>query len=974
MPSFVYAPEAIVHIRTSARSRGKGKIIDVSQDVSSGSVSRILNGVSTATLTLLNQNRKYDGMFSPMDTISIRLRRIDRPVLKFTGYLDAVPLWQSDPGSVNLRASCSLKRLQYFMWDPTSPAAFSLLSQIDPNAARMEDGGLAQLGINVLTQVANWDKSKIHIARIPNDWFDAVKGLADRLIADAKVAAMAAVAGTGSWLSGSNPVTLAGSHIDGIGPGTGTMPAVSGRCSEFGGPNGGAYGSFALTGESGVHPRDPWYIAMRWPYSEYHNGQIVTAPGVDVNKAMGWWRNRHILVVNPKNNKAVVARAADWGPAMSTGRVIDCSPHILNVLGASTDDVLHMGFASAGSKLGPVDMGANATLGATLAINPTMPDPGAGDPSAIRSGWGAYADPSNEVSAFAGGCHFTCNRIARAKFEGFVNDLVSELGYHPKVIGGFRSSGGIKGPMNHGWGAAIDIDPDRNRYYATPPPAGTKPYALPGPEQIVPLARKWGLFWGGEYRYSKDFMHFEVIGAPDTENPAYSVYASIAAKAAKTHYNAVIAKWTPPIHTPPGFKITNDFGLKSPIYASGMHSGTDFAAPQGTPIYPVGPGTVHQVAYDAADYGNWISIDMGGNVYTQYAHMMKPSPLKVGDQVTQKTVIGYVGQTGKAYGPHVHVELRKGADTYAAALKSGGIDKYVLGGKNRANPPAGTIPADGSTGTGAGGSGGTGLDMNTFTQGLFNVWQYSNQMEISEESQLLGGYRALMNDTPVFDTVAQFMNAGLRDFCSAPNGDFIAWFPDYFGHYGQIGKMIVSSLEVSRDSGPPTIGWDDTALKTHQFVTGSTAPGTADASALSQMASTAGIASVEFPEVIKALLNVSDAEAKYLATDFLKREGARPNFTPMDQISGAQAEFFFACYLFQQNWSQQFQASVNLTFMPELFPGMMLCLPEYGIQGYVRQTTDSWDMTSGFTTSVACAPWSSIGKDGPEMLPKGAPL
>lgn len=965
MASLVYAPEAFVHIRTAPDSRGKGKVIDVSDDISSGQVSRILNGVSTASLSLLNQNRKYDEMFSPMDAISIRLRRLHAPVLKFTGYLDAVPLWSAKPGSVNLRASCTLKRLQYFMWDPTAPASVDLLNRIDPNASKVEDGGVAQLAINVMTEVANWPKNQIHIARVPHDWFDAVSKISDQLIAESEAASMAYSVGSGSWMKGNNPTFGAMTSTDGIGPGTGTMPSTSGRCSEFGGPNGGAYGSFALTGESGTHPRDPWYIAMRWPYAQFRGTEIVPIPGVDITKAKAWWTNRKILVINPKNNKAVVARAADWGPNVSTGRDIDLSPHIMSVLGAHTDEVLHMGFAPENANLGPIST-KDAGLGSALAANPSMPT-NAGDAKAISSGWGSPG--TNIVAAHAAGLTFYVNRLAKTKFEGFVNDLASQLGYHPQSVSGYsnRNIAGSSTKSNHAWGAAIDIDPSKNPRLsggAHRPSA----YALPKPMAIIKLARKWGLYWGGEYNNSQDYMHFEVIGAPATPNPNSSSYGPNIAG----YSGGIVAKWTPPIHNPPGFKITNDFGVKRSYYASGIHTGTDFAAPEGTPIYPVGPGVVHQKDFDASDYGNWVSIDHGNNVYTQYAHMEAPSPVNVGDHVTQKTVIGRVGQTGNAMGPHVHVELRKGADTYAAAAKSGGIDKYVLGGANRSSPPTGVeSPAGDSTSASASGGG---ADIQTIEQGLFNVWQYGRALETTAEGTLLGGYRALLNDTPVLDTVRQFMGAALRDYCSAPNGDFIAWFPDYFGHYGQIGKMIVSPLEVQQDSGPPTIAWDDSGLKTHQFVSGSTVAGAGDSSAIINTASTAGIASVEFPELMMALLKVSRKEAERLGTTFLQREGARPNFTPMDQISGAKAEFFFACYLFQQNWSGQFQASVNLTFMPELFPGMMLCLPEYGIQGYVRETTDSWDMTGGFSTSVTAAPWSSIGNGGPVSLPKGAPL
>jgi hypothetical protein len=236
-----------------------------------------------------------------------------------------------------------------------------------------------------------------------------------------------------------------------------------------------------------------------------------------------------------------------------------------------------------------------------------------------------------------------------------------------------------------------------------------------------------------------------------------------------------------------------------------------------------------------------------------------------------------------------------------------------------------------------------------------------------------------MNDVPILDTVSQLMGTGMRDWCSAPNGDFIAWFPDYFGHYKQAGKIVIADVEISLSGGGPTIGQSDENLKTHQFVTSASLPGNNDAREVWQQQTTAGVASVEFPELMAALMNISVKEAEEIRDDFLLRMGARPDWTPMDTISGARQEFFFACNLFMQNWSQQFQASISTTFLPEAYPGMLACFPSLGIQGYIRQTVDSWDLSDGggFTTTISAAPWSTIGGlkvAGDIELPRGAPL
>ncbi|MBM56309.1 MAG: peptidase M23 [Euryarchaeota archaeon] len=81
------------------------------------------------------------------------------------------------------------------------------------------------------------------------------------------------------------------------------------------------------------------------------------------------------------------------------------------------------------------------------------------------------------------------------------------------------------------------------------------------------------------------------------------------------------------------------------------HLGTDYAAPKGTPIRAVGSGVVTKSEYKANN-GNYVKIRHNGTYETQYLHMSKRL-VKVGDVVKQGQVIGKVGSTGLATGPHV---------------------------------------------------------------------------------------------------------------------------------------------------------------------------------------------------------------------------------------------------------------------------------------------------------------------------------
>jgi hypothetical protein len=88
------------------------------------------------------------------------------------------------------------------------------------------------------------------------------------------------------------------------------------------------------------------------------------------------------------------------------------------------------------------------------------------------------------------------------------------------------------------------------------------------------------------------------------------------------------------------------------------HVGTDFAAPEGTPIHSVSDGTIRKMSRDN-QRGNFIWIDHSGGLETEYLHMSKfAENMEVNKRVTKGQIIGYVGKTGLATGPHVCFRLK----------------------------------------------------------------------------------------------------------------------------------------------------------------------------------------------------------------------------------------------------------------------------------------------------------------------------
>lgn len=130
-------------------------------------------------------------------------------------------------------------------------------------------------------------------------------------------------------------------------------------------------------------------------------------------------------------------------------------------------------------------------------------------------------------------------------------------------------------------------------------------------------------------------------------------------------------------YTPEGVSLRKAF-LKTPVKFSRIssvfnprrrhpvlntiraHRGVDYAAPTGTPVLAAGAGRV-QFRGVRGGFGNLVEIAHSGKVVTRYGHLQKFAPgLKNGQRVEQGQLIGFVGSTGLATGPHLHFEFIEG--------------------------------------------------------------------------------------------------------------------------------------------------------------------------------------------------------------------------------------------------------------------------------------------------------------------------
>ncbi|HEX5000767.1 MAG TPA: M23 family metallopeptidase [Terriglobia bacterium] len=112
------------------------------------------------------------------------------------------------------------------------------------------------------------------------------------------------------------------------------------------------------------------------------------------------------------------------------------------------------------------------------------------------------------------------------------------------------------------------------------------------------------------------------------------------------------------------------------------HLAVDYGAPTGAPVVAVGTGTVIVAGWNSGGYGNFIEIKHGNGLVTGYAHLSRIAPgIRAGQSVKQGDLIGYVGQTGLATGPHLHFMTLRGQTALdpRAVLKSSEPGKPIKG-------------------------------------------------------------------------------------------------------------------------------------------------------------------------------------------------------------------------------------------------------------------------------------------------------
>lgn len=265
-------------------------------------------------------------------------------------------------------------------------------------------------------------------------------------------------------------------------------------------------------------------------------------------------------------------------------------------------------------------------------------------------------------------------------------------------------------------------------------------------------------------------------------------------------------------------------------------------------------------------------------------------------------------------------------------------------------------------------------------------------------SQVLVGERALANDEPVWNTIKDIFNSSMRTIMAGPDGSFMAWYPDYWGVSGNTPCLLLDDIELI----DLKITQSEDSFVSHQFCAGvnvggqylSSTGGTSDmqwaltqgvVSIESNLAATASAALTETgedsvsdqpSELLKKLINIPESEQwRFTPRELYRRYGARPAKKQLQHViespSGGTVNggenaggsdtnpqyilpFLYALYEFMRNWANQYQMTIQITWMPNIWPGMRIKVKSLGLSGYVSGVQHSGGPGAGqYSTSVS---------------------
>lgn len=879
MRTLVYSPEVKILI-----ARG-GKQYDVSSDIVAWSVRRVENGVSSAVFRLSNKaqnnNRRklrYNQLFERMDRVTIFLKRIEW-IQVFSGYLDSVPHVQLYPGTVNFRASCTLKRLMHTWWDPGLPESSRIFDQAALSQTELENGemqadmGLGSLLRRALVEVGGWNPQTVHIQRFPIGFYTFMDQQLKKLNPGGEAAARnfkELLLGEGDISSG---VGRAAGRQQGVTMGGYTLTQPE-RMSEV----------IRAVDEMGFGPNTTDFAA---------------AQGLGTAAAAGKdYQDQDFFKTQQEVGK-------NWQDAALKN---DAAVHCFMTIAAESNWLMYANRAEPESLSFPFDPGAISEDGSSVGLYQQQSFGEWGTTAQrmnVKASTQMFLQHLNRVDWRNMDRAAACQAVQRSAYSDGSNYKVHEQ-------------------------AAI--------------------------EQVRAIRSGTGTATGA--------------AGQSSGNPIPG--ANLGGTGVGTN-NSPVLPGTSNLSSVPSIPTSN--GMPSPIAAATLvgkpahDTGgalTCALAQVGKPYFwgGKGPGSFDCSGLVQFSYRS-IGLEVGGDTYTQ-ASMLQRIPatnIKPGDIIQPNA-----DHTGMYVGGNQWIAAPQGGDVVrvqdmyfpletATVLRAPGAE---FGGSlpapfdlAKAISASNAIVGTSTTGLG-GGTTGTGqtepIARNLFTY-QFQGGQFANAISVMFGGEKGQEEKAFINDEPLIQTIISFAQAGLRNFQSAPNGDFIAYYPDYFGLDGKEAVFNLEDIEMKNVQ----IDLNDDAMATHVYVSGSQMLSGGSAGGVLGWLNSKGVATVEnewlFARMTAAAPHVP-GELLQNGKEIMRRFGARPLTKSMSSVMAGPMEFLLAVQVFMTKWAEQYATQIETTFLPEVFPGMRVHLSQHNLQVYVAEVTHSGDYESGFTTAM----------------------
>lgn len=881
----VYSPKCWAYIKNTSE-----EIMDLTEYVIGGEITRRINQVSTAKLTLRNPDKIFtrpgEVAFHPMDPITIFLERTPgHPVQVFTGFLDKSPYIQFRPGPITLEASCTLKKLLYTWYQLAQPYTLSLLEYfgwvqqklpvgevIGPGGVEgieegqgselaamwaekagregfqhstngvpfsvekggqyaTNDGSFANLLWAILTFIGDWQDERIWIEDVPS----SVPKLINKLWNDFEQNDK----GTQEEINRLWQATIGvSSHGSGGGPGGG-----EGKGSPTGNLTNVREVVETMTRIAHKYNLPPEFvIATSLSECGFTQSEIT---GTNSAGATGWFQ----------------FTSDEPYPGIKVN-----FPEDARDTGTATED-----FCKA------------AVMRAVE--NPSLKAEG---------NWEEWAVQTQQPGHEAYKSDWAAN-VAKAK--RLVTQYPPKEG-GPPLKGGLpeeteRNKGETKGKSGSGQTTRLEAMISRaseisNKNY---------PYA-----------------WGGGHK-SVGKPSIGEPGGPEGSSGSIGFDCS----------GSVLAVLAAGEFVPTG----SSFGTSGEMVHVYGHIGEPGPSPEGKGV----------TVYANAEH-EWMTIN--GRYFSTG-----------GSSKNSKGGAGWGGEGAANWGENP-------GDFESFHLKNSELEEPYTG--EPAPALAGTEGETGGPGNeGKGSPEGSILSQATAAAFASNI-TLPNTIERAK-AQIFGGQKALMNSQEVFHFVQQVCEASLRSFQSLPNGDFYAFYPDYFGEFGHHDAYwLIYNIEIL-DGG---VDLNDTNLITHAFSLGNPLYPANPAGILElvqeekagvmtifeAMDSEGILYNLEEEEVDKKRPGVDKLMNNEEAIKFLERYGPRVFKESYPLVTSTIYECLLAYQQFLLGWSRQFETTFLFTFMPELFPGGKVGFPEHGLQMYIEEVTHTWDTTNGYETAA----------------------